>query len=79
MANSSPDVKASFNAPAYVYNLEDHEEAQNNNFVQQSDYGQASEYGQPSDYSQHSDYWTPTTPLPPIVCIITVSMPRNEV
>jgi hypothetical protein len=79
MANSSPDVKALFNAPAYVYNLEDHEETQNNNFVQQPDYGQTSEYGQASDYSQHSDYWTPTTPLPPIVRITTVSTPRYEV
>jgi hypothetical protein len=26
MANSSPDVKALFNSPSYIYNLEEHED-----------------------------------------------------
>ncbi|KAG1861546.1 hypothetical protein DFJ58DRAFT_872273 [Suillus subalutaceus] len=28
MVNSSPDVKALFNAPAYIYDLEEHEDSQ---------------------------------------------------
>jgi hypothetical protein len=30
LANSSPDVKALFNSPAYIYNLEEHEDPQTN-------------------------------------------------
>lgn len=39
LANSSPDVKALFNAPAYIYNLEDHDDPHQAAFV-----------GQPLDY-----------------------------
>ncbi len=28
LANSSPDVKALFNSPAYIYNFEEHEDTQ---------------------------------------------------
>ncbi|KAG6371650.1 cytoplasmic protein [Boletus reticuloceps] len=47
LANSSPDVKALFNAPAYIYDLEDHEDSQ-------------SAYG-PSGTGL--DYWTPLPPI----------------
>ncbi|OJA09093.1 hypothetical protein AZE42_02564, partial [Rhizopogon vesiculosus] len=47
MANSSPDVKALFNAPAYIYDLEEHEDSQ-------------SAYGPPG--TGH-DYWTPLPPI----------------
>lgn len=52
MANSSPDVKALFNAPAYIYDLEEHEDSQ-------------SAYGPPGT---GLDYWTPLPPIvsPPI-------------
>jgi hypothetical protein len=30
LANSSPDVKALFNSPSYIYNLEEHEDPQTN-------------------------------------------------
>ncbi|TFK57432.1 cytoplasmic protein [Heliocybe sulcata] len=53
LANSSPDVKALFNnhsnQPAYIYNLEEHEE----NYDQQSNYTST-----PSN-----DYWTPLPPI----------------
>lgn len=47
MANSSPDVKALFNAPAYIYDLEEHEDSQ-------------SAYGPPGT---GLDYWTPLPPI----------------
>ncbi|KIK97654.1 hypothetical protein PAXRUDRAFT_824705 [Paxillus rubicundulus Ve08.2h10] len=47
LANSSPDVKALFNAPAYIYDLEEHEDSQ-------------SAYG-PS--GSGLDYWTPLPPI----------------
>lgn len=47
MANSSPDVKALFNAPAYIYDLEEHEDSQ-------------SAYGPPGT---SLDYWTPLPPI----------------
>ncbi|KAI9572663.1 cytoplasmic protein [Boletus coccyginus] len=47
LANSSPDVKALFNAPAYIYDLEDHEDSQ-------------SAYGPPGT---GLDYWTPLPPI----------------
>ncbi|KAJ7630704.1 hypothetical protein FB45DRAFT_1003704 [Roridomyces roridus] len=50
MANSSPDVKALFNSPAYIYNLDDHSD-------------QASYLSGSSLSGASLDYWTP---LPPI-------------
>lgn len=47
MANSSPDVKALFNAPAYIYDLEEHEDSQ-------------SAYGPPGT---GLDCWTPLPPI----------------
>ncbi|KAH7911222.1 cytoplasmic protein [Hygrophoropsis aurantiaca] len=47
LANSSPDVKALFNSPAYIYDLEEQEDSQ-------SAYGPSS--------GQH-DYWTPLPPI----------------
>jgi hypothetical protein len=47
LANSSPDVKALFNAPAYIYDLDDHEDSQ-------------SAYGPPGT---GLDYWTPLPPI----------------
>ncbi|KAG2370194.1 cytoplasmic protein [Suillus spraguei] len=47
MANSSPDVKALFNAPAYIYDLEEHEDSQ-------------STYGPPGT---GLDCWTPLPPI----------------
>lgn len=47
LANSSPDVKALFNAPAYIYDLEEHEDSQ-------------SAYGPPGT---GLDYWTPLPPI----------------
>jgi len=47
LANSSPDVKALFNAPSYIYDLEEQEDSQAN-LVQ----GGAS-----------VDYWTPLPPI----------------
>ncbi|KAH7883897.1 cytoplasmic protein [Phlebopus sp. FC_14] len=47
LANSSPDVKALFNAPAYIYDLEEQEDSQ-------------SAYGPPG--TGH-DYWTPLPPI----------------
>src|SRR6188768_2162396 len=48
MANSSPDVKALFNSPAYVYNLENQEEVETYPIA-------------PS--LQSVDYWNATTPV----------------
>ncbi|KAG9314646.1 cytoplasmic protein [Chiua virens] len=47
LANSSPDVKALFNAPPYIYDLEEHEDSQ-------------SAYGPPGT---GLDYWTPLPPI----------------
>lgn len=47
LANSSPDVKALFNAPAYIYDFEEHEDSQ-------------SAYGPPGT---GFDYWTPLPPI----------------
>lgn len=59
MANSSPDVKALFNAPAYIYDLEEHEDSQ-------------SAYGPPG--TGH-DYWTPLPPIvSPYLRILNQSM-----
>ncbi|KAJ3508062.1 hypothetical protein NLJ89_g5961 [Agrocybe chaxingu] len=48
LANSSPDVKALFNSPAYIYNLENQEDVETN-FI-------------PAP-SQGLDYWTPLAPI----------------
>lgn len=48
LANSSPDVKALFNAPAYIYDLEEREDSQ-------------SAYGPPG--TAGLDYWTPLPPI----------------
>jgi hypothetical protein len=47
LANSSPDVKALFNSPAYIYDFDEPEEAQAN-------YVPA---------AGHLDYWTPLPPI----------------
>lgn len=47
LASSSPDVKALFNAPAYIYNLEDHEEPPQNPYVP----------------GPSLEYWTPLQPI----------------
>lgn len=47
LANSSPDVKALFNAPPYIYDLEEHEDSQ-------------SAYGPPGT---GLDYWPPLPPI----------------
>jgi hypothetical protein len=51
LASSSPDVKALFNSPAYIYNLDSQEEVETN-------------YLTGPGPVQGVDYWTP---LPPIV------------
>jgi len=56
LANSSPDVKALFNSPAYIYNLESQEDVDTN-------------YLAGPGPVQGVDYWTP---LPPIVRNITL-------
>lgn len=48
LANSSPDVKALFNAPPYIYDLEEREDSQ-------------SAYGPPG--TAGLDYWTPLPPI----------------
>ncbi|KAI6136912.1 cytoplasmic protein [Pisolithus sp. B1] len=48
LANSSPDVKALFNAPPYIYDLDEREDSQ-------------SAYGPPG--SAGLDYWTPLPPI----------------
>lgn len=48
LANSSPDVKALFNAPPYIYDLDEREDSQ-------------SAYGPPG--STGLDYWTPLPPI----------------
>ncbi|KAL4069386.1 cytoplasmic protein [Scleroderma citrinum] len=48
LANSSPDVKALFNAPPYIYDLEEREDSQ-------------SAYGPPE--TAGLDYWTPLPPI----------------
>ena len=77
LANSSPDVKALFNAPAYIYNLEAASSVGSGD-----DLGYAESYegggytgstgegtgGGDSDL----DYWTPTS-LVPIVCLFSFS------
>jgi hypothetical protein len=57
MASSSPDVKALFNSPAYIYNLAQAEqEDQDTNFI-------------PHSAGSETDHWTP---LPPIVSFTLV-------
>jgi len=54
LANSSPDVKALFNSPAYIYNLPPTEpEESETNYL-----------SGPSTATENVDHWTP---LPPIV------------
>ena len=54
MANSSPDVKALFNSPAYIYNLtQGDQEDPDTNFI-------------PNSAESEVDHWTP---LPPIVSL----------
>jgi hypothetical protein len=87
MANSSPDVKALFNAPAYIYNLEALEAASSvgssggddlgfgESFEGGWGYGAAGEgtgLGGDSDI----DYWTPT-PLVPIVRLFSPFSPTK--
>ncbi|KAJ6519587.1 cytoplasmic protein [Mycena sanguinolenta] len=48
MANSSPDVKALFNSPAYIYNLEEHGDPQANAYL---------------SVGGSLDYWTPLPPI----------------
>ena len=52
LANSSPDVKALFNAPAYIYNIETQEAPVETGYMA----------GNMLD--QDLDYWTPTTLVP---------------
>ncbi|KAF7339851.1 KH domain protein [Mycena venus] len=47
MANSSPDVKALFNSPAYIYNLEEHGDPQASTYLP----------------GNSLDYWTPLPPI----------------
>jgi hypothetical protein len=47
MANSSPDVKALFNSPAYIYNLEEHVDPQASAYLA----------------GNSLDYWTPLPPI----------------
>lgn len=47
MANSSPDVKALFNSPAYIYNLEDHGDPHAGAYLG----------------GNSLDYWTPLPPI----------------
>jgi len=49
LASSSPDVKALFNSPSYVYNLDNQEDPETN-FI-----------GGPP--LQGMDYWTPLAPI----------------
>ena len=58
LANSSPDVKALFNSPAYIYNLESQEDVETN-------------YLAGPGPVQGVDHWTP---LPPIVCFFLVHL-----
>jgi hypothetical protein len=51
MASSSPDVKALFNSPAYIYNLDEQEDSQN------------AHDSAIDPYSQNLDYWTPLAPI----------------
>lgn len=52
MANSSPDVKALFNSPAYIYNLE-----------AQGDGSIDSTFNMVTPVQQDMDYWTPLAPI----------------
>lgn len=63
MASSSPDVKALFNSPAYIYNLSQaDQEDQDTNFI-------------PNSAGSETDHWTP---LPPIVGFVARSLvPRS--
>jgi len=85
MANSSPDVKALFNAPAYIYNLEALEAA--SSVGSGDDLGYAESYEGGGGYAGSSgegtgktggvgdsdlDYWTPTS-LVPIVRSFSLS------
>lgn len=57
LANSSPDVKALFNSPAYIYNFDEHEDQDTNNYL-------------PGPGATHTDYWTPLAPIVR-VCLFT--------
>jgi len=50
LASSSPDVKALFNSPAYIYNLEELEDQDTNNYLSASG-------------ATATDYWTPLAPI----------------
>jgi len=49
LANSSPDVKALFNSPAYIYNIESQEDPETNYI--------------PGAPVPGVDYWTPMAPI----------------
>ncbi|KAF5377605.1 hypothetical protein D9615_005198 [Tricholomella constricta] len=49
MANSSPDVKALFNSPSYIYNLEEHDDPESSYI--------------PPGPGLGSEYWTPLQPI----------------
>lgn len=51
LANSSPDVKALFNSPAYIYNLEDHTDPEP--FLPPA----------PGPSGPAVEYWTPLQPI----------------
>lgn len=74
LANSSPDVKALFNNPAYIYNLEALEGAVEGG---EEDLGFGETYGESGEGAgagggvlgdSDLDYWTPTS-LVPIVSV----------
>ncbi|GLB36375.1 putative K homology RNA-binding domain containing protein [Lyophyllum shimeji] len=53
MANSSPDVKALFNSPAYIYNLEEHDDPEPSYIVP----------GPGPGTGPGVEYWTPLAPI----------------
>ena len=63
LASSSPDVKALFNSPAYIYSLDTQEDVETN-------------YLAGPGPVQGVDYWTP---LPPIVrhCFLFIFLPPD--
>lgn len=67
MASSSPDVKAMFNRPQYLNNMEDPEDSEADYVQNETDFFQE-EYE--DSMPNESDAWTP---LPPIVSIVRVN------
>lgn len=85
MANSSPDVKALFNAPAYIYNLEALEAASSVGSGDDLGYAESYEGGGYAGSSGEGagttggggeselDYWTPTSLVPIVRFLISFS------